>query len=81
MIATFDSRNFCLLVRYIKVKITLFKIINSLVVFGVCGTLYLILREEDKMRVSENRLVRRIFGPKRDEVTEGLRKRCHLGAP
>jgi hypothetical protein len=30
----------------------------------------LILREEHKLRVFENRVLRRIFGPKRDEVTE-----------
>jgi hypothetical protein len=27
------------------------------------------LREERRLRVFENRVVRRIFGPKRDEVT------------
>jgi len=32
------------------------------------------LREERKLRVSENRVLRRIFGPKRDEVTEEWRK-------
>jgi hypothetical protein len=30
--------------------------------------------EEHRLRVSENRLLRRIFGPKRDEVTGGWRK-------
>jgi hypothetical protein len=29
----------------------------------------LTLREEHRLRVSENRVLRRIFGPKRDEVT------------
>jgi hypothetical protein len=29
------------------------------------------LREELRMRVFENRVLRRIFGPKRDKVTEG----------
>jgi len=28
------------------------------------------LREERRLRLFENRVVRRIFGPKRDEVTE-----------
>jgi hypothetical protein len=28
------------------------------------------LREEHRLRVFENRVLRRIFGPKRDEVTE-----------
>jgi hypothetical protein len=29
----------------------------------------LILREENRLRVVESRVLRRIFGPKRDEVT------------
>jgi hypothetical protein len=32
------------------------------------------LREEHRLRVFENRVLRRIFGPKRDEVTDGWRK-------
>jgi hypothetical protein len=32
------------------------------------------LREEHRLRVSENRVLRRIFGPKRDEVTGEWRK-------
>ena len=34
----------------------------------------LTLREEPKLRVFENRVLRRIFGPKRDEVTREWRK-------
>jgi hypothetical protein len=34
------------------------------------------LREERRLRVFENRVLRRIFGPKRDEVTGEL-KRLH----
>jgi hypothetical protein len=33
----------------------------------------LILREEHRLRVFENSVLRRIFGPKRDEVTGGWR--------
>jgi hypothetical protein len=33
-----------------------------------------VLREEYRLRVFENRVLRRIFGPKRDEVTGGWRK-------
>jgi hypothetical protein len=33
------------------------------------------LREENKLRMFENRVIRRIFGPYRDEVTGGWRKR------
>jgi hypothetical protein len=34
-----------------------------------CETWYLTLREEQRLRVSENRVLRRIFEPKTDEVT------------
>jgi hypothetical protein len=36
--------------------------------------LSLTFREEHRLRVFENRVLRRIFGPKRDEVTGGWRK-------
>jgi hypothetical protein len=39
-----------------------------------CETWSLILREEHILRVFENRVLRRIFGPKRDEVTGDWRK-------
>jgi hypothetical protein len=35
-----------------------------------CETWSLTLREEHRLRVFENRVLRRIFGPNRDEVTE-----------
>ena len=44
------------------------------VVFYGCETWSLTLREERRLRVFENRVVRRIFGPKRDEVTGEWRK-------
>jgi hypothetical protein len=34
----------------------------------------LILREEHRLKEFENKVLRRIFGPKRDEVTGGWRK-------
>jgi hypothetical protein len=39
------------------------------VVLYVCETWSLTLREEHRLRVFENRVLRRILGPKRDEVT------------
>jgi hypothetical protein len=43
-------------------------IILPVVVYG-CETWSLTLREEHRLSVFENRVLRRIFGPKRDEVT------------
>jgi hypothetical protein len=43
-------------------------IILPVVLYG-CETWSLTLREEQRLRVFENRVVRRIFGPKRDEAT------------
>jgi hypothetical protein len=42
-----------------------------------CETWSLTLREEQRLRVSEKRVPRRIFGPKRDEVTGGWGKLCN----
>ena len=39
-----------------------------------CETWSLTLREERRLRVFENRVLRGIFGPKRDEVTGEWRK-------
>jgi hypothetical protein len=44
------------------------------VVLHGCETWSLTLREEHRLRVFENRVLRRIFGPKRDEVTGEWRK-------
>jgi hypothetical protein len=43
-------------------------IILPVVLYG-CETWSVILREERRLRVFENRVLRRVFGPKRDEVT------------
>jgi hypothetical protein len=48
------------------VKIKIYKnIILPVVLYG-CETWSLTLREEHRLRVFENRVLRRIFGPKRD---------------
>jgi hypothetical protein len=48
-------------------------IILPVVLYG-CETWSLILREESRLRVFGNRVLRRIFGPRRDEVTGEWRK-------
>ena len=50
-------------------------IILPVVLYG-CETWSLILREERKLRVIENMVFRRIFGPRRGEVT-GEWRRLH----
>jgi hypothetical protein len=67
-----------------KLKIKMYKTIILHVVLCECKTWSLTLREERRLGVFENRVLRRIFGPKRDEVTgewrklhnEGLRDLC-----
>ena len=61
-----------LLSKNIKIKIYR-TIILPVVLYG-CETWSLTLREERRLRVFENRVLRRIFGPKRDEVTREWRK-------
>jgi hypothetical protein len=61
-----------LLSRNVKVKI--YKTIILPVVLYGCETWSLTLRKEHRLRVFENRVLRRIFGPKRDEVTGEWRK-------
>ena len=51
-------------------KIKTYKTIILPVVLCGCETWSLILREESRLRVFANRILRRIFGPKRDENGE-----------
>jgi hypothetical protein len=56
------------------VKIKIYKTtILPLVLYG-CETWSLTLREEHRLRMFDNRVLRRVFGPERDEVKEGWRK-------
>ena len=83
-IVCFDSLyNFCyhsvqnllsssLLTKNLKIKIYR-TIILPVVLYG-CETWSLTLREEHRLRVFENRVLRGIFGAKRDEVTGEWRK-------
>ena len=61
-----------LLSKNIKSKI--YRTIISPVVLYGCETWLLTLRGERRLRVFENRVLRRIFGPRRDEVTGEWRK-------
>jgi hypothetical protein len=58
-----------------SIKIKIYRIIILPVLYG-CDTWSLTLREEFRLRVLENRMLRRMFGLKRDEVT-GERRKLH----
>ena len=66
--------SYSLLSKTIKIKIYR-TVILPLVWYG-CETWSLTLREEHRLRVFENRVLRRIFGPKWDGVT-GEWRRLH----
>jgi hypothetical protein len=51
-----------------NVKIEIYKTIILPVILYGCEIWSLELREEHRLRLFENRVLRRIFGPKRDEV-------------
>ena len=52
-----------------KLKIKVYRTIILPVVLYGCETWSLTLREECRLRVFENRVLGRVIGPKRDEVT------------
>jgi hypothetical protein len=58
-----------------SLKIKIYKIVILPVVLYGCETWSLTLREEHKLRVFENRVLRRIFAPKREE--DGSWRKLH----
>ena len=52
-----------------NLEINIFRTIILPVVLYGCESWSLTLREERKLRVFENMVLRRIFGPRRDEIT------------
>ena len=71
-----DLYHINLIIRLLSknLNIKIYKTIILPVVLYGCETWSLTLREERGLRVSENRVLRRVFGPKRDEVTGEWRK-------
>jgi hypothetical protein len=69
-----DLLSSSLLSKNIKIKI--YRTITFPVVLYGCETWSLTLKEEHMLRVLENRVLRKIFGPKTEEVT-GEWKRLH----
>ena len=77
MFAIIRCRVFCLPGCYQKnLKTKIYRTIILPVVLYGCEAWSLTAREERKLRVFENMVLRRIFGPRRDEVT-GEWRRLH----
>jgi hypothetical protein len=70
MLATILFRTFCLLISFSKnLKIKIYKTIILPILYG-CEICSLTLREEQKLRVFQNRVLRRVSGPKREAGEE-----------
>jgi hypothetical protein len=75
MLAVIQSKIFCLQVSYRKnLKIKIYKTVILPVVLYGRETWSLILKEKQRVRIFENRVLR-IFGPKREE--NGSRRKLH----
>jgi hypothetical protein len=71
MVPPFRLLSSCLLFRNVKVKV--YKIIILPVLYG-CENWSPTLREQHRLKVFENRVPRKIFGPNRDKVMGEWRK-------
>jgi len=74
---SFSGKSFVLQVATKNTKIKIYRTIILPVNDYGCETWLLTLREERKFRMFENRVLRGIFGPKKDEVTGEWRKLHH----
>jgi hypothetical protein len=70
----FGSESFVFQTVIQNLKINIYRTIILPVALYVCEAWSMTLREESRLRVFENRVLRRVFGPKRDEVTGEWRK-------
>jgi hypothetical protein len=71
----FSPKSFVFPSHIKKPKIKIYKAVILSVVLYECETWSLTLREEHRLRVFENRVLRRIFGPKREE--DGSWRKLH----
>ena len=74
MLAVIRCRNICFQFTIQSIKIKIYRTIVLPVVLYGCETWSLTLREERRLRVFENMMLRKIFWPKTDEVTGEWRK-------
>jgi hypothetical protein len=67
VLAIIQSIIFCLPISYKNLKIKIYKTVILPVVLYGCETWFLTSGEEHRLRGFENRVLRKIFGPKRKE--------------
>jgi len=65
----FGTESFVFQFAIQNLKIKIYRTIILTVVLYGCETWSLTLREERRLRMFKNRVLRRVFGPKRDEAT------------
>jgi hypothetical protein len=76
MSTTTETTTYCVPVCYLRIwRLKYTTIILPAVLYG-CETWFVILREVQGLRVLENRVLRKIFRPKKDDVT-GEWRRLH----
>jgi hypothetical protein len=75
MILTFSQKSFAFPLKSKKLKIKIYKTVILPVVLYGWENLSLTFKEENRLGVSENRVLRKIFGPKREE--DGSWRKLH----
>jgi hypothetical protein len=78
MLTIIQSKIFCPPVLYKNLKIKIYKTVILPVVLYECETLSLTLGQEHRLRVFENRVLRKISGPKREK--DGSWRKLHNDA-
>jgi hypothetical protein len=73
-LVSFDAESLSSRLLSKNLKIKIYRIIILHMALCGCETWSLTLREECRLRVFENRVLRKVFGPKRDDVTGEWRK-------
>ena len=76
---SFGSESFVFQLAVQNIKIKIYRIIILPIDLYGCETWSLTLGEERRLRMFENRVLRRIFGPNRDEVTGEWRQQQNVG--
>jgi hypothetical protein len=70
---SFGAKSFVFQFAINTIKIKIYRTISLSVVASGCETWSLTLREKRRLRVFENSVLRRIFGPNRDKITSEWR--------